>query len=637
MLLLKIFKKGMEITTNEIGETELHGPSTTQESAAALDIIRTETVLSRLPIHNLSKKGKVNIQILKTTPDGKVELKWIVSYSDRYGQARQLAYKLDTIVINHHIDEQGRPLPKMICLGSLRDVADQLDLGGDTNKVRRALRQNASAFITAKFEYRGNDGSKKTLEADFTRYSVVFTGEQLPDGRRADAVYIILNEPYREVLNNAPVRPLDRAYMKTLPPASQRFYEIISYKIFSAIKNDYPHAKIAYSEYCTYSAQLRHFIRQPVQDQMAKIIRNHKESGYITAVKYQATIDAQNQPDWILYLAPGPRARAEFAAAHGGRKAKKPIELDATETGDRQVKFRQTRSRQERAQIQPASPPPTFNPQLVAEFTRRGITEKKASEILTNLKPGQDVVAQLELGDSMVRVSRIPIVNPPGFFIRLIESNMSVPASFETSAKRKAREDSERKERERRIQEDARQQLEWEHDDYCSQETNRFIAENPTIFENIKNAKRTENRDRHQAFSDEMIETIAQNEAKREIRKQVPLLTFEEFADRKQHNPDFFLKLVAVSPDTDPEMVAAEPTTDGLVMTDDVVVPQETVVTDEPLIIPLDPPVMAEERGEAIQPAPEAATQPAIFEPAVELVSEPPQPEQANAAEQGMV
>ncbi len=489
----------METAKNEIGEATLPVPTTDQETAA-LDIIRTETVLSRLPVHNLAKKGKVNIQILKTTPDGKVELKWIVSYSDRYGQARQLAYKLDTIVINHHIDEQGRPLPKMICLGSLRDVADQLDLGGDTNKVRRALRQNASAFITAKFEYRGNDGSKKTLEADFTRYSVVFTGEQLPDGRRADAVYIILNEPYREVLNNAPVRPLDRAYMKALPPAAQRFYEIISYKMFSAIKNDYAHAKIAYSEYCAFSAQLRHFERQRVQDQMAKIIRNHKESGYITAVRYQATIDAQNQPDWMLYLAPGPKARAEFAAAHGGRKALKTNGVDTLETGERMPQHWQRRLRKERSQVEPIAPPPTFDPALVAELTRRGITEKKASELLATVKPDQDVVAQLELGEHMVKNSRIPIVNPPGFYIRLIESNTSIPDSFETNAKRKAREENERNERERRIREDARQLLEFEYDDYCRVETDRYIAENPAIFESIKDTKRTENRERHQGF-----------------------------------------------------------------------------------------------------------------------------------------
>lgn len=84
----------------------------------------------------------------------------------------------------------------MICLGSLRDVADDLDLGGDTNKVKRALRQNASLFITAKFTYQANDGGSKYFEADFTRYSVIFTGEKLPNGRKADAVYIVFNEPY---------------------------------------------------------------------------------------------------------------------------------------------------------------------------------------------------------------------------------------------------------------------------------------------------------------------------------------------------------------------------------------------------------------------------------------------------------
>jgi hypothetical protein len=542
---MKFFKKEMEETKNEIGEAAIAIPSNDQESAA-LDFIRTETVLSRLPVHNLSKKGNVNIQIIKTGADGKIELKWIVSYSDRYGQARQLAYKLDTIVINHHIDEQGRPLPKMICLGSLRDVADQLDLGGDTNKVRRALRQNASAFITAKFEYRGNDGSKKTLEADFTRYSVVFTGEQLPDGRRADAVYIILNEPYREVLNNAPVRPLDRAYMKALPPAAQRFYEIISYKIFSAIKNNYPHAKISYSEYCTFSAQLRHFERQPVQDQMAKVIRHHKTFGYITAVRYQSTIDAESKPDWILYLTPGPKAHAEFAAAHGGRKSKKLLAIEKSETFRHEPK-RFHRSAQKLSGIEAPSLP-MFDPQLVAEFTRRGITEKKALEILAKIKPGQDVIAQLELGEQMVQNAQISIKNPPGFYIHLIQSNTSIPESFETSAKRNARLESERLEKERREAEDIRQQLEWEYEDYAQSEADRFIEQNPASFEAVKVGKRTENRERYKTFSPEMIESVAEGEARRQIRKEITLLTFEEFLDRKRQGTDFSLKPVAVSP-----------------------------------------------------------------------------------------
>src|SRR5262249_39161427 len=75
------------------------------------------TVLSRLPIHNLSKKGRVNIQITKKNKYGEIDLRWEVSYNDRYGQPRQLAYKLDTIVINQKTDELGRPLPKSATSG----------------------------------------------------------------------------------------------------------------------------------------------------------------------------------------------------------------------------------------------------------------------------------------------------------------------------------------------------------------------------------------------------------------------------------------------------------------------------------------------------------------------------------------
>src|SRR5580700_6179841 len=158
-------------------------PTDTATERWPISKIRTETVLSRLPIHNLAKRGQVNIQIVKKDPNGQVTLQWEVSHSERYGQPRQIAYKLDTIVINRRIDEQGRPLPKMICLGSLRDIADELGLGGDTNLVRRAIRQNAFAAITARLTYPTADGGERRLEADFTRYSVIFTGEKLPDGR----------------------------------------------------------------------------------------------------------------------------------------------------------------------------------------------------------------------------------------------------------------------------------------------------------------------------------------------------------------------------------------------------------------------------------------------------------------------
>jgi hypothetical protein len=238
---------------------------------APLHIIRTETVLSRLPLHNLAKKGRVNIHITQKNADGDITLHWDVSYSEKYGQARQLAYKLDTIVINRRLEDYHRPLPYVIRLGSLTDLAHQCRLGRDTNSVKKALLQNAAAFITAKLRYRATDGTERTLEAGFTRYSVVFTGERLPDGTTADAVYLLLNAPYWEVLNHAPTRPLDYDYLTALPPAAQRCYEILSYKLFAALKYRHAQATLLYSEYCTFSAQQRYPDYPHVKKQMYKV------------------------------------------------------------------------------------------------------------------------------------------------------------------------------------------------------------------------------------------------------------------------------------------------------------------------------------------------------------------------------
>lgn len=293
-------------------------PLTTQEQPTdltPLSIIRTETVFSKLPIHNLSKKGRVDILITRKNEHGEIDLHWEVSYSDRYGQARQLAYRLDTIIINRRIDEAGRPLQKILCLGSLNEVCRGLgiDTGGKTmSQVKKAFLQDASAFIKAKLTYRRKDGAEKYIEFADTRYGIVFTGERLPGGRKADAVYLILHDPYREILNNAPIRPLNYDYLKSLSPAPQRFYEIVSYRIFAAIKYKLAQAKILYSEYCTFSAQQRYYDYDHFKKQMYKVHRPHFQSGYIEKVAYEKTTDTEGKPDWLMLYTPGPQARAEY-------------------------------------------------------------------------------------------------------------------------------------------------------------------------------------------------------------------------------------------------------------------------------------------------------------------------------------
>lgn len=454
-------------------------PSTDQGTELTpLSVIRTETVLSKLPVHNLAKKGRVDIQINKTGPDGQVELKWEVSYSDRYGQARQLAYKLDTIVVDQRIDQQGRPLPERICLGSLNQIA--VDLGliadhGTTNQhLKRALRQNALAGITAKFKYRTNDGVEKILEATFTRYSVIFTGEKFADGTKADAVYIELNPTYREVLNNAPMRPLDLDYKKQLAPAAQRFYEIVSYKIFAALKNNQPLARLAYSEYCTFSAQQRYFTREQVQKQMYKIHVVHQQFGYITKVNYEPKTDEQGNPDWLMCYVPGPKARTEYATFTG---KKLPRVIDAAQVPPA-IGERPRRPRQRSLPLRPE-----VDSQALAALTGRGVTESQARKVLATLPTDFPILDTLEWADQQIAVQRGKITNPPGFYISLLQAREKPPATFTPSRVRKAQEE-ENLRKQQALQEEIERQEAQEEAQYKATETllDRFKTEQPDAY-----------------------------------------------------------------------------------------------------------------------------------------------------------
>jgi hypothetical protein len=288
-----------------------------------LNLIRTDTVLARFPIHNLAKKGEVHIHITITNAQGQVDCSWQVFPNPAFGAPRQLAYKLDTLVINKKLDALGRPLPKLIRLGSAREIGHQLgfSIGKAVKDLRKAAHQNAGTYIIAKLHYTATDGTTRTLEAGFTRYSIIFTGERLPDGTKADAIYLLLNEPYWDVLNSAPTRPLDYDYLQALPPTAQRCYEIISAKLFTALKYGHPHAKLLYSEYCTFAAQQRYPDYDRVKKQMYKVHKPHLTSGYLARVRYEAAPNGAAAPDWLMYYVPGPKAYAEYAACNPRRPA----------------------------------------------------------------------------------------------------------------------------------------------------------------------------------------------------------------------------------------------------------------------------------------------------------------------------
>ena len=294
-----------------------------------MNIIRTATALTRYPIHRLTKQGQIAIEFKATDEEGQFTLQWEVSHNSKYGQPGPLAYKLDTLIINRRIEQAGYPVPIALKLGSFREICRELGVSDDSGKnvaaVRKALFQNAFAAITAKVRYTGRDKAKRLFEFGTTRYGIILTGEELPDGGQADAVYILLNPIYRELLNKSELRPLDYGYLKALRhPMAQRFYELLSFQIYGALESSRPRrAKYLYSEFCQQAPQQRYFQFKRMHMQMKEVHAPHQASGYIVGpAEFKETTDSEGRIDWEMLYTPGPKARAEHRAVNDRKRSR---------------------------------------------------------------------------------------------------------------------------------------------------------------------------------------------------------------------------------------------------------------------------------------------------------------------------
>ncbi len=282
---------------------------------ADLSAMWIESVMAKLPLHTLSTQGEMQVSIEKRDEGGEISLLWQISPSRQFGEPRALAYRLDTLVINKRIDEAGPPAPKVIRLGSLRSICRELGLtesGHNFNDIKQALSQNAGATIKAKLFYRDREGNERKLEAAFNRYSLAFAGDTLPDGTGADGVCVVMNDTYQGFLNHTPRRPLDFKYLRRLSPSASRFYEVVCFRICSALKYSWPRVSMIYSEYCEAAGQRRLMTGTEVSKQMYKLHKPHLDSGYLAKVAFEKTADADGQPDWYIWYVPGPRARYEY-------------------------------------------------------------------------------------------------------------------------------------------------------------------------------------------------------------------------------------------------------------------------------------------------------------------------------------
>ncbi|HUB31400.1 MAG TPA: hypothetical protein VMA31_00180 [Bryobacteraceae bacterium] len=429
----------MQNTT--VAQTSPKPPQPPASEAQELQpIIRTgvESELSKYPVHNLSQRDSINIEIHETNERGQTTVKWEVSYNNRFGRPGPLAYKADTMIVNRRIDEARgvdaygirTPIPEVLWLGTLHEIAEMLKLGRNTNHVKRALRQNVGIIISAKIKQKRADGTERFLEADFSRYGIVFTGEKLPDGSKANGVYLVISRLFLEILNCAPIQPQNWAHTE-MPAASHRFYVLLSSRMYATLESGGREARMLYSYFCERAPLTRHENYRKFKSQMYKIQKPLKEAGYIDEVRWEERTDAGGKRDWMMCYTPGPLAKAEYNAFNPNKKQIPiaPGELTPLRKGRRKLFL----DRPAQVAEQQAA--------VLNELAKRGVGEADAALLLNDLAPGQslvDVLDLLEYGDYLISRRQGKIENPPGFYISLLRRRVPLPPGFISS--RKARE-----------------------------------------------------------------------------------------------------------------------------------------------------------------------------------------------------
>jgi len=177
-------------------------------------------------------------------------------------------------------------------------------------------------------------------------------------------------------------------------------------------------------------------------------------------------------------------------------------------------------------------------PAWVGELVQRGVAERKARQLALDVLDEQPVSDQIEYAEYLIQLDRRgrgKISNPAGFFIWAVENNLTVPAEFETSRKRRLREIQEQSDTEQHFN---ILQLENQYDEFRQKQIRKELESvypgdqlEIALREHMKAIKR-EQPEWFARIPDATRREVALGRLKSAIRDTLDLPTFEQWSKR---------------------------------------------------------------------------------------------------------
>jgi hypothetical protein len=337
----------------------------------------------------------------------------------------------------------------------------------------------------------------------------VAVGEVLENGTTAEENYVWLSEWQLENLNNRHTLPIDYDVYKTLQLYISKALVPLLQIWFYASRAE-QRAEKKYTDLCSLLG-LQHF-KSPsrIKQQMGPSLDELKEKRFLSAWELVKTTD---ETDYKLCLWAG----AAFVSA---------ADLRAADHPDGRALLDQRHG------------------EIVAALVARGVREDRARQILFGIPDDQPAMDQVEWGDAEIarkERTRDPIANPPGFYVYLLRTNHPVPASFETSRKRRLREEARQREMESRAQEAQRELETYErrerYEAFLVEETDVHIRDRmqpPAVERRIReHMKRIQHEAPQYHWPEATLREFAWRRLREEIATELELPSFRQYEQRE--------------------------------------------------------------------------------------------------------
>lgn len=404
---------------------------------------------TELPFFNLTARRKDIPKVIKYHGSDSAgrPINWEVyqDTSKEIGAPAVEAHEVWYLLVKPSIDSQRLPngtIPEIIPLGGIRSCLRKVgwSIGGyQGHELIKALTQISFAGCVADLWLptgeHDQEGKERFLQIKgrFSRMSVYAIGEHhLTEEELAqksfefdleDVLYIRLDPLEAKLQQLQDRRIFDNQYLFSVSPASRRWYELMTAKIFGVIKNNGQFCEIRYSWYIKHHHTLkRQYQRFRVVEQMKRVVRDHMESGYLSKVEYRVVKEPDQEIDYIIRYYPGPGASESTGRIQTyirQRKGRTKL-LGATATSKKGSGLVG-----ESSQPLALSVITAHHEQLISQLLLSfGVSAMKAYELTVTHK--EAVALQLEAWPFRKTKPR----NAAGWIIQAIENNYEVPPSY---------------------------------------------------------------------------------------------------------------------------------------------------------------------------------------------------------------